>query len=233
MLWKLIKIFGVMWWLVGFPIRLIMRLGKLTLALTIVGLLVLNMATLVSTTIFNALSGVVEAIGPRTVRMASSARQSVTYRGKKILVKEAVKDTSRRVESRVTKSTARNLASMGGEALPYVGVGVIVAATAWEIKDACSLLREMNELSVAFDPDAAVDTTKVCGQRVPTKDEVIASIKASPGNVWASTKETYHGLADETLPDMYDQLSDSMGGYWCRLFDCDGAETVQEQGTPE
>ena len=229
MLQKFKRIMRITLWCIGFPIRVVMRLGKMSLTLILVGALALNIATLVSTTVFNVLSGAVESvIGPRTVRAMSPEKRRVTYRGKKVLMKDAVKDTGQRIGTRVEKMTARNIASMAGESLPYVGATVVVAATAWEVRDACSLLNEMNELSVAFDPDAEVDSTKVCGQRVPTKAEVIASIKASPGMVWSSTKETYRELTDVSLPGLYDGLWDGAANVWCRYLDCDTVETVPE-----
>ena len=98
--------------------------------------------------------------------------------------------TSERIATRATKTAARSVGSMAGEALPFVGVAVIVGATAFEIKDLCATIKDMNELKRAFDPSLIPDEaeTTVCSITVPTKEELRASAKAAPKAAWAKAR---------------------------------------------
>jgi hypothetical protein len=138
------------------------------------------------------------------------ARGPVRYRGADATVREAVKDTAERVSRRVATATARNVATLPGEALPYVGAAVAVAATAWEVKDACALMEEMAELAAAFELGASPETATVCGQPVPTRAQIWAEVVESPGDVWAEAR----GLVGEIPPlsrDTWTNLSAFIG----------------------
>jgi copper chaperone CopZ len=136
-----------------------------------------------------ALEAEVESLKPR----------QVTYRGQKKLLGEAVEDTSERVARRTAVGATRNVAATFGEAIPVIGIGVVVAATAWELKDACDTMKDLHELGVALDPSKAnsEEVSEVCGLKVPSKEEIWAKVKASPGEAWAKAKE-----AVPELPEM-------------------------------
>lgn len=133
--------------------------------------------------------------------------KAVTYRGKKKLLGEAVQDTTKRVARRTAVGASRNVASTFGEAIPVMGIAVVVGATAWELKDACDTMNDLHELDVAIDPSKAnaEEVSEVCGLKVPTKEEIWAKVKASPGEAWAKAK----GVMPE-LPEMPD-MSESWG----------------------
>ena len=120
----------------------------------------------------------------------------VVYRGTRMAAREAVKDTATRVARRTAVATSRNLGSMAAEALPAVGIGVIAAATAWELHDACQLMGEMRALDAAFNPDDPVTEDDICGITPPTRDQLWAAIKASPGAAWDKATAMYDGLPD-------------------------------------
>lgn len=131
------------------------------------------------------------------------AGSQVTYRGTRVAARDAVKDTAARVSRRTTLATSRNLASMGGEALPVIGVGVIVAATAWELSDACALMGEMRELDAAFNPENPLTDDEICGLKVPTRAELWASIRSSPATAWDGARELYGGLPEVSVSATY------------------------------
>lgn len=130
------------------------------------------------------------------------ASKHVTYRGQKKLLSEAVEDTTTRVGRRIAANAGRNIGSMFGEAIPFVGIGVIVAATTWEIKDSCDTMKDLHELDVAFNPsNAAQDgAQEVCGMAVPSKAEVGRMVKESPGKAWDKAKVSLPDLPD--FPDL-------------------------------
>lgn len=128
----------------------------------------------------------------------------VRYRGRQIAIRDAVGDTSQRISKRVQAASMRNVGSTFGEGLPVIGVGVIVAATAWELHDACQLMGEMRALDAAFNPDNPISDDEVCGITPPTAEEVWAKIKSSPGAIWDESKELYNGLPDVSLSATYE-----------------------------
>lgn len=124
------------------------------------------------------------------------AERKVNYRGQARHAREAVKDTSGRLARRVTLASSRNVASVFAEALPFVGVGVIVGATVWELKDSCEMMNDLHELDVAFNPESAIDGTEVCGMGVPTQDEIWKKINESPEDAWEAAKASIPDLPD-------------------------------------
>jgi len=139
--------------------------------------------------------------------LADASSGLVTFRGKKVAVKEAVKTTTNRISRRAVTTSKRAVSSMVGESIPYGGIAVIVGVTALELKDLCDTLKDMSELQQALNPDAAVDDKEktVCAQRVPTREELWATVKKSPGNAWAKAKDVVPSLEeikDYDLPDI-------------------------------
>jgi hypothetical protein len=88
--------------------------------------------------------------------------------------RELVLRASSRIGGRVAGSVQRSVAAMVGEAVPAFGVGVIVATTALEVKDACTNLQDIYELNTAFAPDLSDGENRdhVCGITVPTVEEL-------------------------------------------------------------
>ena len=152
-------------------------------------------------------------------RLARELRDSpVTYRGKRIAAREAVKDTAERVVRRTTLSTSRNIGSMTAEALPMIGIGVIVAATAWELSDACALMGEMRELDAAFNPENPITDDEICGLKPLTRAEIWEIIKSSPGAAWEKARDTYDGLPEVSFSGTYASTVAYLAGRWDAVF---------------
>jgi hypothetical protein len=154
------------------------------------------------------------------------ADSRITYRGEKRLAREAVKDTSGRLARRITHASSRNVASVFAESLPFVGVGVIVGATAWELKDACELMKDLHELDVAFNPESAVDGTEVCGTRVPDRAEVWQAIRESPVATWNRAKDYMPDLPD--FSESYASGLDWVMGAACQVLLCEERKAMPE-----
>lgn len=95
---------------------------------------------------------------------------------------------SKRLATRSVINATRNLSSVPGEAIPIAGVAIVIGVTAWDLYDACETLKDLNELNSAFG-HSQEDSTKVCGMKVPTKDQAMAQIKGK----W---KATYRDAAE-------------------------------------
>lgn len=147
-------------------------------------------------------------------QVANPNTRIVKYKGKKMALSEAVETTSDRMSRRAKKTAAREVASMGGEALPWVGAAVIVSATALEIKDLCDTLKDMRDLKTAFDPKSKPnpEETTVCTMQVPSKEDLVASIKNSPQASWNAAKSalifaqestaSFDGIREFELPEI-------------------------------
>lgn len=151
-----------------------------------------------------ALKGQVAELEARTAKLAAElAETRVVYRGSEKAARDAVAEASEAMSRRVTNAAARNVASMPGEALPFVGIAVVAGATAWEIADACALMTELHELDVAFNPDHAIDGSEVCGIRVPTSEELWQTVRNSPSEGWDAAKDMYEDLPEISMSGTY------------------------------
>jgi len=70
----------------------------------------------------------------------------VRFKGKRVPISEAVENTANSISRRARRSATREIGSMAGEALPWIGTAVIVGVTTMELRDLCNTLRDMNEL---------------------------------------------------------------------------------------
>lgn len=205
-------------------------LWSVLMMLLMAGSLALNVAMAVSPLVAATVGGAVQAVtGVRSVASRNAARtaaletravqaerraasaaaeaaearaaRQVTYRGARRTAAEAVADTSDRLARRSAAAAARNIGSTFGEALPVIGIGVIAAATAWELHDACEMMKEMRALDVALNPDRAVppEANAVCGMQAPTRAEIWAAIADSPGAAWERAQGFYAELPELSL----------------------------------
>lgn len=95
------------------------------------------------------------------------------------------------VGSRLAKGVTRNIASIPGEALPYVGIGVNLTVTSLDIYDACQTMKDFNSLLQMM--GQGEEHPDVCGRQVPTVDQVVASVKSG----WRSSVEVVEKEAKE------------------------------------
>jgi len=85
------------------------------------------------------------------------------------------KETVATVNKRLAKGIARNIAALPSEAVPFVGIAVMVASTTLDVYDACQTMKDFNVLLNML--GQGEENPELCGKRVPTVDEVKASAK--------------------------------------------------------
>jgi hypothetical protein len=85
------------------------------------------------------------------------------------------KETVATVNKRIAKGIARNIAALPSEAVPFVGIAVMVASTTLDVYDACQTMKDFNVLLNML--GQGEENPELCGKRVPTVDEVKASAK--------------------------------------------------------
>ena len=126
------------------------------------------------------------------------AARRVTVDGVEMPAEKAVTLVTRRMQTRAAKWAATDLAATAGQALPWIGIGVVVAATTYDLKNTCDTMTDAHALELAFQKDATdtAEVDSVCGLKVPTAEEIWTEIAASPGQVWDATKSVLSGLPD-------------------------------------
>ena len=117
--------------------------------------------------------------------------------------------------TRTTRSTLANVSSIPGESIPFYGIAIVVAATAYELKAACDNMTDLYDLQVALDPDTARsdDRSAVCALQVPTKQEVWLGIKKSPQIAWDTSITTLGSVTDSVK----NIDTPEFGGMWQRF----------------
>ncbi|UWR00609.1 hypothetical protein K3729_07515 [Rhodobacteraceae bacterium S2214] len=102
-----------------------------------------------------------------------------------------------RIKSRTSKAAAVNFGSLMGEAIPLAGIAFIVGATTFELAAACDTMSDLDQLLNSFDPDIAesAESDEVCGLTVPSKAEVLATIRSSPRAAWQKSVDATAGAA--------------------------------------
>lgn len=100
----------------------------------------------------------------------------------------ATKSFTTRLAKRSAINAARNLSSVPAQAIPYVGIGIVVGVTTLDLNDACETFKDINALNSEFGGQLE-DQSKICGLEVPTRQQVIANVKEN-------MQGTYEAAAD-------------------------------------
>ena len=153
---------------------MLLTLRRLFSTLMIIALLASNVLSLSWDAFQIAASGLLSAASIPTLH----AKRTAAAQQKKLLVKKA----GANIRKRTLRSAAVNVGSMAGEAVPYLGVAVILAATAYELKLACDNLLDLEGLYADFSIDGESDrgaVEKICDPNIPTSVEELTDWSAS------------------------------------------------------
>lgn len=88
---------------------------------------------------------------------------------------KAVKKYGKRIVRRTATTTARSIASVPLESIPYVGVASILTITALEVKAACDNVKDVDELysSMNIEDSTSPDAlSKICNPTMPSIDTI-------------------------------------------------------------
>ena len=119
---------------------------RLMLTASFLPLIATNILTLTSAAFNAAVSGLMgTAFGIQTV--SDVLRGNVDARNKTIKNRKmATRKFGTKVTKRTKKLVATTLAEISGEAIPLLGIPILLAATAYEITLACENLDDLNQL---------------------------------------------------------------------------------------
>lgn len=191
------------------PFRAVRSGWRLAATLLLVASLMFNIAVFAVQGLFAATAGALSAAGVTTavVREAGATRSRQNVR------RDIGRQTSQRVTRRLQRSTARSIASAAGEAIPFIGVGVIVGAVALEVKDACDTARDMAGLEAALIADGDPELAKEAAENafdctamireglpgyddLPTREAIWDTVRASPRQAWETARDADVAVAD-------------------------------------
>lgn len=139
--------------------------------------------------VFSTVTGItsiVTGLADSKARLAASHKQVAALNEKLATSKKQVARMSNRIVSRTAKEAMRNVVSLPAEAVPYIGIPVIVAVTGFEIYDACATMEDIKEINHVLNTGADIDAETTCGIKVPDKDTVIKTIQNSPKAAYES-----------------------------------------------
>lgn len=88
------------------------------------------------------------------------------------------KNVSQKIAERSAKTATRNIASLGGEAIPFLGTALILGVTAWDIYDLCETLKDINQINQVFGHPLQ-NQQAVCGREIPSTAQVMASVTSN------------------------------------------------------
>jgi hypothetical protein len=134
------------------------------------------------------------------------------------------KAVSSRLSSRHYRSAGRNLASLPGEALPFVGIPIAVAGVALDVADSCATLRDINELNQAFGLPKTQEAQVICdkAQRIPTTDTLVKQISHGWENAYKTSVKAINDAQQPVnvpkLPLQPPDLIDILRNDGCRIF---------------
>jgi len=142
---------------------------RLLLLVLITGLLATNVLTLASATFHSMMYGLLSALPVErfikdspTARQKKLAVQNKQMTNRKSLAQKKAKATKTRIFNRSRNMLARNAAQIPAATLP-IGIGLVIATTALDIKDACDTSREIDELILALDLEVNdEDSSAIC-----------------------------------------------------------------------
>ena len=155
-------------------------LKRLFLTLTLLGLIASNVLTLTHSAFNTAASGLFKtAFGVTTV--ADAMNTKLRKQAAKVSAqKNAAKRFGRRMTTRTSKLVATSVAELPSGAIPMLGIPVLIAATAYEVKLACENLDDLNQLYQELDVEEGVDASvmeNVCHPQLPTIEQLQTAAK--------------------------------------------------------
>ena len=143
-------------------------------------------------------------------KLSLSGVNLVKYRGKIKPALSVINDTTIRIFRRTAARATRDVGSLAAQSIPYIGIAALVGATAWDLKDSCDTVKDIQELKKAFKLKLD-DESKICGLKVPSTAEVLNKASVFSKETWDGAKEFIPDLPD--LPDI-SPILDKSKGWW-------------------
>ena len=164
---------------------------RLLLSACFLALIATNILTLTNTAFNAALSGLMgSALGIRSV--SGMMQSKITYQDRTIKKhkanaikrKAATRKFGTRLAGRTRRVAAKSIAAIPAEAIPFIGVAVLIADTGYELYAACETITDLDQLYKELgitdeSPDDALHS--VCAPELPDAGDVWDGVVAQSG----------------------------------------------------
>ena len=150
-------------------------------------------------TAFSLLSSVADTSNLKTVN--DKHKNALASKDKKIAKQKTAlasnKKAAKRIGSNITTRTKRlavaSIAAIPAESIPLIGIGTVVAITAYELTTSCQNLNDINELYASLDMTDEIETgvmNTVCNPQLPDVATLWRSFKTKD----SQTPSDYEGF---------------------------------------
>jgi hypothetical protein len=109
-------------------------------------------------------------------RLAIAEAEAAALKNERHRIADQTKSMTRQLKARTVKTASRNVSSAVAEAVPYIGIPVMLAVTAADLYDACQTMKEIDALHRSIGLDIE-ETKDVCGMTVPSLKHVFGHVK--------------------------------------------------------
>lgn len=172
---------------------------RLTLTVCFLALIITNILTLTSTAFNTALSGLAGAVlGVRTVtsmmesRLSSRDKAIKRHRANDLQRKAATKRFGTRLASRTKRVAAKSIAAIPAEAIPFIGIAVVIADTSYELYAACETVTDLDQLYAELGIDNGTPNDvmhSVCDPTLPEPAHVWDEVLKQVDSWWDALAE--------------------------------------------
>jgi len=175
---------------------MLIGIKRLIITISFLALIITNILTLTNTAFNAALSGLMgTALGIKTV--SSLLHEKITARDTEIKKQKAAaikrqaatRNFGTRLASRTKRVAAKSIAAIPAEAIPFVGVAVLIADTGYELYAACETMRDLEELYLELGVQEKVSGDAIhaaCNPRLPDAGAVWDGVMQTNGQWWQS-----------------------------------------------
>lgn len=112
-----------------------------------------------------------------------------------------------------TFSQKIDAAVIPAEAIPNIGLAVILGVTAYELADACATMKDINSLNNLLSGAAEIDENLVCGLRPPSTEDIFKTLEDAPEQAW-NTASSY-----EIEVPSWQRVKESGNSLWSQTVD--------------
>lgn len=161
----------------------------------VIGLVGTNILTLTNSAVHDVLFGALSSLTPAKWSNSPAKRHADLSKKyteiktenknlklaskRNIANKKKVSAIAKRITTRTARNAAVNISSIPAEAIPYLGVGMVVAVTTMDIYDACESMKDISQMMNIMGSEVGKgEMVTVCGQKqkIPSLDAINAGI---------------------------------------------------------
>lgn len=92
-----------------------------------------------------------------------------------VRTKAAARRLSQNIATRTSRGLARHVGGAAGESIPVIGTAVVASMLALDVKEACDLMKDVNEMNRSLGLELEDEQT-ICGAKIPDEKQLAAEV---------------------------------------------------------